>query len=282
MDKKVILIAMLLLASPVLAAPPERKTTNAKPKIDVNTVYYPNASMRHAIDQFRAGNFTGCLQESISVMKKDPSNPLATYYVGLSFAKVGDKESAVQYLDKAAGLSDNTSFIKYVTEAKDCVNGADSCKMSEEDTELMKLINSPFNSKNGFTPEVKNNQQQKELDAIKQKMNSDKYLNLRFDDTRMAMASEDEILNAIRVLKDSGVSITVNMSPQFQDEQMAQMQMFSSGNNNNNSNNAIMSLIPMMMNQETAKNVDPQVIQAIMMQSMMPDFGGFGSNNNNR
>ena len=48
---------------------------------------------------------------------------------------------------------------------------------------------------------------------------------------------------------------------------------------NNNNNNSMMNMLPMMMSQvQKGQNIDPRVMQAMMMNSMMPDFS-FGSNN---
>ena len=41
----------------------------------------------------------------------------------------------------------------------------------------------------------------------------------------------------------------------------------------------MMNMLPMMMSQmQKGQNIDPRVMQAMMMNSMMPDFS-FGSNN---
>lgn len=65
------------------------------------------------------------------------------------------------------------------------------------------------------------------------------------------------------------------------DPQMAQISMML-GNNNNNNNN-MMNMLPFLMQQQNGQNIDPQVMQAIMMQQMMPsmDFGINNNNNNN-
>ena len=71
------------------------------------------------------------------------------------------------------------------------------------------------------------------------------------------------------------------MAGGYIDPQMAQMSMML-GNNNNN-NNGMMNMLPFLMQQQqSGQNIDPQVMQAIMMQQMMPsmDFG-LGNNNNN-
>ena len=53
------------------------------------------------------------------------------------------------------------------------------------------------------------------------------------------------------------------------------------GNNNNNNNDPMMSMLPYMLsNNENGKNVDPQVIQAVMMNSMMNSLNGLNSTDN--
>ena len=67
----------------------------------------------------------------------------------------------------------------------------------------------------------------------------------------------------------------------YTDPQMAQISMML-GNNNNNNNN-MMNMLPFLMQQQqNGQNIDPQVMQAIMMQQMMPsmDFGLSNNNNN--
>ena len=64
----------------------------------------------------------------------------------------------------------------------------------------------------------------------------------------------------------------------YTDPQMAQVSMML-GNNNNNNNN-MMNMLPFLMQQQNGQNIDPQVMQAIMMQQMMPSMD-FGLNNNN-
>ncbi len=290
--KKISLLAifiLLLVPAAICAEKTEVKTdVKINPKVDTKTLFYPKASVEQAIYKYKAGNFTECLQQGLSVLIKDPKHPVANYYVGLAFAKVDDKDSAMEYLDRAATLSNNSIFVGYAQEAKQCILGASSCVETEDEQKITRFIRSSDSS--GLT-ELNRERQNQELEIIKKRMNSDKFINENFRDDRLAMASDEEILHAIKTLKDSGVSITVNMAPNYmqdpqmmeQMQQMQQMQMFTGGGNNNGNNNfnAAMSLIPMMMMQseQNGKNIDPQVIQAIMMQSMMPDFGNFGAAN---
>ena len=121
-----------------------------------------------------------------------------------------------------------------------------------------------------------------------------------------ASPSDKEILNAIKTLKDAGMNVSVQAVPTssktseqavvnqpsaypevnpyammttgYSDPQMAQMSMML-GNNNNNNNN-MMNMMPFLFqSQQEGKNIDPQVMQAIMMQQMMPSMD-FGIGNN--
>ena len=68
---------------------------------------------------------------------------------------------------------------------------------------------------------------------------------------------------------------------QYQDPKLAEMSLLLGGNNNNNNNN-MMNMIPMLMSQsQKGENIDPRVMQALMMNSMMSDFGYMNNNNNN-
>ena len=105
------------------------------------------------------------------------------------------------------------------------------------------------------------------------------------DKIASASPSDEDILNAIKTLKDAGVTVNVqppgDMPAQMfaQNPQMAEMNLLL-GNSNNNNNN-MMNMIPFMMAQsQSGKNIDPRVMQAMIMNSMMPDFGL--NNDNNR
>ena len=73
------------------------------------------------------------------------------------------------------------------------------------------------------------------------------------------------------------VNPAADMMGGYTDPQMAQISMMH-GNNNKNKN--MMNMLPFLMQQQNGQNIDPQVMQAIMMQQMMPSMD-FGINNNN-
>lgn len=90
--------------------------------------------------------------------------------------------------------------------------------------------------------------------------------------------SDEEVLKAIKTLRDAGLTLSVQSEnpyaqmAQYQNPQMAEMSMLL-GNNNNNNGNSMMNMLPMLMSQaQKGENIDPRVMQAVMMNSMMADF----------
>ena len=105
--------------------------------------------------------------------------------------------------------------------------------------------------------------------------------------------TDQEVLQAIDVLKRAGLNISISpmiskpaesgdirakavVQPQSQNpadyvnsDYQAINMMLGNGNNNNN-NDPMMNMLPYMLQSNSdGKNIDPQVIQAVMMNSMM-------------
>ena len=124
------------------------------------------------------------------------------------------------------------------------------------------------------------------------------------------MPSNDEVVAAIKVLNQAGLGSIVTQQPAQQastqvaqntqnqqlQQQMMQMMMAQQqnpyagisamlgGNNSNNSSNQFMNMLPLFMAQGQngeKGGLSPEVMQAMLMNSMMPDLT-FSSSNNNR
>lgn len=110
-------------------------------------------------------------------------------------------------------------------------------------------------------------------------------------------------MEAIEVLRRAGINITVNSpvssNQEVQDKNIppkpsaAQVNPSSYinsdyeainmmlGNGSNNNNDPMMNMLPYMLNQNNeGKNIDPQVIQSLMMNSMMNGLSGLNSTDN--
>ena len=273
--------------------------------LDKDTVYYPNANINSAISKYKSGNYSGCLQELFSLTKKDPSNALAYYYMAMAYTHIDMQDEAVEAYEKVIALNPNSYLVDYATKGRDCLTGGPACidadaVPEEELTDLDKFIKAPYG--NGLSPELNEQVKQKQLINIKETINKKEDLEKQdvqkikdfdrkhsdkssmSDNDKIAQVSDEEILQAIKTLKDAGLNLTVQSEnpyaqmSQYQDPKMAEMSMLL-GNNNNNSNN-MMNMLPMLMSQsQKGENIDPRLMQAVMMNSMMADFN-FNNNNN--
>jgi tetratricopeptide (TPR) repeat protein len=305
MNKKFILLmvmALILSSGCAYSADSSKAESQA---LDTNTIYYPNANIKSAISKYKTGNYSGCLQELFSLTKKDPSNAVAYYYMGMAYTHVNRETEAIAAYEKAIALNPNSYIADYAEKGRDCLTGGPKCHPEEEQAEqqddLDKFINAPYG--NGLSPELNNEVKQKELNNIKETINKKEDLEhkdiekIRDFDTKgnnkssvettekIAMASDEEILQAVKTLKDAGLNITVQQDnpysqiSQYQDPRTAELSMLL-GNNNNNNNN-MMNMLPMLMSKaQNGENVDTRFMQAMMMNSMMSDLDFSGNNNN--
>lgn len=315
-------------------------------KYSANPKYYPNATTKSAIAKYKSGNYTGSLQELYTILKKDSSNATAYYYLAMVYTKLGETEAAKACYQMVINLNPNDTIVNYAQKGKACLTDAATCGIettfsnaSEEPLdELDKFIQAPFG--NGFSEELSNELRKKQLQNIQNKMNRglplseddlkkleeyNKSEGIKTDKLAMAddMPSNDEIINAVQVLKRAGLNISTQMpevaakAPKgtatsipakvepIEDEPVAQttpatntaantanpsnyytpdpqiQQMSMMLNNGNNGNyDPMMNMLPYMMQNE-GKNMDPRVMQALMMNSMMNSLNGMNTNNNN-
>ena len=277
--------------------------SSASSGLDKNTIYYPNANIKSAIAKYKAGNYTGCLQELFSLTKKDPSNALAYYYMAMAYTHVNMKDDAISAYEKVLSLNPNASLVQYATKGRDCLTGGPACKPPEQQAEQMdeldKFINAPYG--NGLSPELTEEVKQNQLKNIQQTINTKEDLEKRdiqriknFDtknkssidsNDKIAQVSDEEVLKAIKTLKEAGLNLSVQSDNpyaqmmQYQDPRMMEISMML-GNNNNNNNGNMMNMLPMLMSQaQKGENIDPRLMQAMMMNSMMSDFS-FSNNDN--
>lgn len=286
--------------------------------VNFNKEYYPNASMKSVEAKYKKGNYTGCLQELYTIVKKQPENAIAYYYVAMAYTKVGAVEQAKAAYQKVINLNSNPFLVDYARKGKDCLIGGPACVTAKVDVdlpddmnELDKFIAAPYG--NGMSKEMNEQYKQQQLNAIQNKINNGNTLTpediqkmrelqnnkseaLSEDKLAMAdgkaMPSNEEVLGALDVLKRAGLNISAQESqnnavqpvasqPSYMpDPQIQQMSMMLNGNNNGYNNDPMMTMLPYMMEGE-GKKVDPQVIQAMMMNSMMNSLNGMNNTNNN-
>ena len=252
-----------------------------------DVIYYPNATMKSAVNKYKNGNFSGSLQELISLTKMDSANPLVYYYLGMAYTQVGNSDAAIQAYERVLVLSPDKTLMQYATKGRDCLTNGPTCaaEQDESQSEMDDFINSPYG--NGFSEALNKEIRAKQLKDIQKTINNKENLEdtdiekiHNYDNQsgsaeetiKIAQASDEDILNAIKTLKEAGVNVSINTTQNPIPNQYNDISMML-GTSNNNNNSMMNMMIPYMINQnENGQNIDPQVMQAMMMNSMLPDF----------
>ena len=285
-----------------------------------SVAYASNVTLQGAIQKYKTGNYTGCIQDLEAYTRNEQSNALAYYYLAIANVQAGRKENAIQAYDRVLALKPNEILLDYATKGKVCLQEPQFCYKSniikEEDTEIDKFIK----DKNQFMyRDAQKEETKKSLDSLKNRINSDEEINhTEFEEyeknsnnnnTKMAkMPTNDEVVAAIKVLNQAGLGSLVTQQPAQQlpqpqqtEQQKQMIQAFAAmqqnpygnisamlGNNNsNNSSNQFMNLLPLILAQSGQngtngqQSISPDVMQMMMMNAMMPDLN-FNTNDNNR
>lgn len=266
--------------------------------IEYDPKLYPNPNLYHAMASYKSGNYTGAAQELFSYLKKYPASAQGFYYLGMTLANLGDTDAAIEAYEKVITINTNEALVTSAAKGRDCLTGGPLCAeaviIENEEDPLAEFINAPYDD--GFSPELKEQMKVKELETIQKKINKKPELQpedveqiKKFDeenssealtDNKIAMAdgavSNDEIVSAINTLRQAGMTVSIQPTAQasYQNPQMAEMSMMLGGNQNQN-NDPMAQMFPYMMQagtQDGAQNVNPQVIQAMMMNSMMSNL----------
>lgn len=286
MKKYLVSLSAILVLSAMASSCAFAKTTSTGSPVKI------------AISKYKRGNYTGCLQDCQAIVQRDPSNALAYYYMGMSYAQAGMKDAAVNSYARVLALNPNPRLLEYATTGKRCLETPDKCHPSDtsqqDQSALDKFIASP--TVDGLSSNVRKNVQQRSLDAIKNEINTDKEIDaydlkklnqneepvLKSDKIANDTPSNDEIVAALKVLKKAGLAdysqANVNnpytQTANYQNPEQAQLNMLMSSDGKSQNNDAMMNMLPFMLaqNKNGNGNYSPQMMQAVIMNSMMSNM----------
>jgi len=272
-----------------------------------------------AIKKYKVGNYTGCLQDTQLIVKQDPSNSVAYYYMAMSYVKAGKKDEAVAAYGKVLGLGSNPVLLQYAATGKRCIETPDQCKPDEKNqpelTDVDKMVGSKY--VDGLSDDARTQVEQKRLQMIKNEINTDEDINnykfKKFTDYTKQHSqsntddkvanddkkpSNDEIVAALKVLNKAGLNPYAQTNPvandyaqmanpmmTAQNAESAQLSMLlGSGNQSNNNNNNMMNMIPFMLAQnKNGQNNAGNPYSPQLVQSMLMNsmLPDFNYNTNN-
>lgn len=215
-----------------------------------------NTALTDAIKLYKAGNYSECYVQLESVVKDDPTNALAYYYMGMTSAQLGRKSDAISNYEKAITLTPkNNNLSRYAKKGKRCLETPDKCEDSLYDSLEDEFIQNKRGPK--FTEEVRSEMERLKIENFMREMNRDDSIDAqKFREYKdfSSVPSNDEIVAALRTLQRAGFGNIVNNG--YSDLSIL------TGNSQQNA----------MLNMMGNPSMNPQLIQALLTNNMTQGF----------
>lgn len=265
--------------------------------------YYDPALIESLITKYKEKNYVGCIQEAQAKMQQDNPNPVAMYYMALSYTQIGDVKAALDIYDAILKLKPGDTLTECAIRGRDCLIGGPSCpntgiEGAEIDAQVQEYKNSTLlnDSTTDITEPIAQILDEQELKTLpdmlvdsSKKKSSESIVEEKTEPEVVAAQttepSNDDVAQAIKTLQNAGIAVTLQPAgmpvvPQNYNSEMAQMSMLLGGNNGYQNRSFDMLPYMMMQSQNNPSQYNPQMVQAMMMNYMMPSMD-FNSNNNN-
>lgn len=242
-----------------------------------NNTYYDPALIESLIEKYKEKNYVGCIQEAQSKMKQDNPNPVAMYYMALSYTQIGDVKAALDLYDAILKLKPSDTLTECAVRGRDCLIGGPACpnlgvEGADIDTQV-KEYKEDSTLLNDSTTDLK------ELPALLVKeptvQQKEEKISAQPATEPQAAPSNDEVAQALKTLQNAGIAVTLQPATMpgamNYNSEMAQMSMLLGNNNNQNHS---FDMLPYMMaqSQNNPSQYNPQMLQAMMMNYMMPSL----------
>ena len=235
--------------------------------VSMNTVVAKtttNSSLASAIRLYKSGNYAQSYEAFSNIVKKDPSNAVAYYYLAMSSAQVGNKNEAIANYQKVITLSPGGQLERYATKGKVCLETPNACNdTASADTELDRFIKSRFGC--GFSDEARADYENQKLQNLRREINRSKDISPRefknYKDFSSEVPTNDEIVTALRTLQRAGFNDIIGNNS-YTD--------LSGLTNNQNSEYAMLNML--LGNGRNSVNMNPQLIQSLLTTQMSSNF----------
>ncbi len=212
-----------------------------------------NKSLASAIKMYKAGNYSQCYIALSDIVKNDPSNAVAYYYLAMTSAQIGKRDEAISNYEKVITLSPSSQVGRYAEKGKTCITMPDKCHEESETSALDAFIQGKFGS--GFSEEARSEYEKQKIENLMREMNRKDDITPQkfkeYKDFSSEVPTNDEIVAALRVLQRAGLGNMLGGST-------SDLSLITGNNSNNNA--AMLNLL--MGNGNSSLN--PQVIQSLL------------------
>lgn len=255
---------------------------------ETNNTFYHDALVESLIRKYKARNYVGCIQEAQSKINLESPNPVAMYYMALAYTQIGDVNAAIELYNEILKLNPSDTLSECVIRGRDCLTGGSACpKNGTEGADIDNAVQEyqsgtiiPNLPTGGASPvgedEKKNTDNKKVISAessIAEFVETEQPAKAEKEEVSK-VPTNDEVLKAVKTLQAAGIAVTFQpgqlqtssaLSPEF-----SQLQMLMGSNPQQN--NGLDMLPYMLMQSQNNNQYNPQMVQAMMMNYMMPNF----------
>ena len=221
------------------------------------------ASLSSAIKMYKAGNYSQCYDVLNVIVKKDPSNAIAYYYLAMTAAQIGKKEEAISNYDKVITLTPDSRVGIFAQRGKTCLETPDKCNEASETSAFDAFVQGKFGS--GFTDEVRSDYEKHKIENLMREMNRTNEISPEqfkdYKDFSSQGPTNDEIVSALRVLQKAGLTDFLGLNNAGGMSLLTDRQ----------DNSAVM-LNMLMGNNGKNSSLSPQVIQSLLTNQMSSGF----------
>lgn len=231
--------------------------------VTVNAKTASNPSLNSAIKMYKASNYSECYTALQDIIKKDPSNALAYYYLAMTSAQIGKRDEAISNYVKVMTLSPNGVLCKYAAKGKVCLEEPEKCHESEEAADPEdSFIRGAYGS--GFSEQVRSDYEKHKIENLMREMNRGKDVEPQkfkdYKDFSGEVPTNDEIVAALRVLQRAGLTDLVRGN------NMSDISLLTGTQGNNEF--AVLN----MLTGNGSNSLNPQVIQSLLTNQMSIGF----------
>lgn len=225
-----------------------------------------------AIKLYKAGDYTQAYVRFSELVKKDPSNALAYYYLGMSSVQLGKVDEAIVNYNKAANLSPNGILGRYAKKGVKCAEDPLTCHdddniQKNDDTPEDIFIKGSFGS--GLSEKARGVYEQQKLESIKRKMNRQEDIAPQkfrdYKDFSSQAPSNEEIADAIKTLNAAGLTNVLG-SQNYSDA------AYMLGEQNNTNSIDMINALFGNNRGSVGSDLNPQIIQALLTTQMTASF----------
>ena len=222
-------------------------------------------SLADAIRMYKAKNYSQCYVLLDNIVKKDPSNALAHYYLAMTYAQIGRSTDAVNSYQKVIDLVPDGKLNLYAKKGKICIESPENCHETVEINVLDEFIRGRFGS--GFSDEARGEYEKQKIENLMREMNRNGDIEPNkfegYKDFSTQVPTNEEIVNAIKILQKSGL---INLLSNNDYNSMDLSLLHNVGSNN-------FDTIQMLMGgRDNGSNLSPQVIQSLITGQLSTGF----------